>query len=300
MEISNIASLIQRASSYIDSVELQQNRFFRSSFVKPIQAECGSTYGPTPYRTFGNCMLLSLWLHQPRRAAVAYVRDHGLSTSIVRVHVANDLITASKADAQSLQTFLVRHLFPFGRPTESITWKGSTTYFGYTTAFGPGVSVCIYADRQNKVGPEGSPCCHIEWRFSGARALQAACLRSPSDLLALNHTRFWSNHIRLVQTPTSAAIGELWLKAFLAQSDLPRRIPFGRSQVVRRVASLFLRPNLDADDGQVRSNHDLAVYLPRKFFPRRTISALFRPAPTEWLLPPPENAIWDLESQENQ
>jgi hypothetical protein len=294
MDIESAARLIAQSRSYIDSVEIQQKRYFRADFIKAVQSACKSTYGPNEWDTYGGRILLSLWLHQPQPPALVHVRDRGITTSIVRVEVALDLITASYADARMLQAFFVRHLFPSVRPGENVTWKETTAYFAYNSALGAGTSVAIYADKESKAVP-GAPCCHIEWRISGSKALADASLRTPSQLLSLDHTAFWRRALRLVETPVPEQIGALWLRGFTSsRSKLPRQFPFrSRSESLRRVPSVFLRPH-SGEDGEVTSNNDLAVYLyqRRKAFTGQSIASLFRPAPNEWLLPPAENALW--------
>jgi hypothetical protein len=198
---------------------------------------------------------------------------------------------------EPFRCFLCGTCFPSHGPALTSTGDNTTAYFGFEKELGPGISVAIYADRESKAAT-GEPCCHIEWRISGAKALRDANLRTPSQILSLNHTALWCRVLRLVETPTREAVGALWLKGFTSRhSKLAKWFPFrGRSESLRRVPTVFLRPHL-GDDGKVMSNNDLAVSLHRqhKSFPGQSIGSLFGSAPNDWLLPPAGNALWDLQ-----
>lgn len=61
----------------------------------------------------------------------------------------------------------------------------------------------------------------------------------------------------------------------------------------RRVASYFLRPVRD-EDGEIRSNNDLAAFLirRRRSFIATSTTSLFKPLDSSWLLPPRQNGLW--------
>lgn len=291
-----------QAVSFLDSIEIQQKPFFRAAFLKDA-AGCSRLYGPEVRLTFNGRAINSLWLHQPTRAALTLI-DQTCAT-IVRVHLALDLLTDSASQGRQLQDHIVRHLMPHSKPREDVTWKRTTAYFGWHGGRGPGVSVAIYSDRTSKAIP-GHACCHIEWRITGAAALKAAKLRQTSDLLTLKHDEFWAGAARLVQTPSSESLGGLWLRTFLTRSAAhSKRFPFGnwspsnvlsssREATKRRVGQLLLRSQYGREVGEVPVNNDFATWLRRRnVFGRQSLATLFRPLPNEWLLPPPANALWE-------
>lgn len=126
-------SLAVRTSSYIDSVEFHQKRYFGRDLLQKASDQCGSMV-VKEVPTYGGRVIQSLWVNQPNQEFLRYVHSHGLSIRIVRVHTALDLITRSKADARRLQDFFVRHLLPVSRPNEDVTWNESTSYFGFEAA----------------------------------------------------------------------------------------------------------------------------------------------------------------------
>lgn len=296
-------SLVVRTSSYIDSVEFHQTRYFGRELLQKASDQCGSMV-VKEVPTYDSRVIQSLWVNQPEQEFLRYVHSHGLSIRIVRVHIALDLITRSKADARRLQDFFVRHLLPFSRPNEDVSWNGSTSYFGFESARQGGSSVAIYSDYPSKLD-DASPCCHVEWRPARTKALQNFKAQSPALLLGLDHRDFWAKAAKLVQTPSHDAVAALWLRAFTSRSNTAgRTFPFrwpdaagrwvpNRDASARRVASYFLRPLWD-EDGEIRSNNDLAAFLirRRRSFRGRSTASLFKPLDNSWLLPPRQNGLW--------
>lgn len=295
--------------SYIDSVEIQQNSYFKADFLRFMQANCGGAYGPTRVNPTPELGFNSLWLHQPSREAIEYLADK--PCRIVRVHIALDLLPATRRTAKELQEYLARTLLLDSRSTEPVTWfvgekqgssTGATTYFKFSTRHTAGKTATLYSDRVSKV--TGQPCCHLELRIVRDRTLRSIGLESGLDLLHLDHKRFWNRHLVLAQPPSAEELGKVWEKEFRnGISKTSKRFPYGgRTEAIRRVGNLLLRTSLDRN-GETNAN-DLLHYLKlHRQLGARAAGRLFRRLDSSWLLPMSANAMWhgnEHESESNQ
>src|SRR4051794_3587278 len=104
------AALDLDRTSYIDSIEVQQLRYFRAPFLKYVIKHSGSTYGPEEFHTHGGRTKQRLWLHQPSPQAIAYLRDK--ACKITQVQIALDLLCPSPAVASAVQRYLEARLVP--------------------------------------------------------------------------------------------------------------------------------------------------------------------------------------------
>jgi hypothetical protein len=251
-----VREAVVESRSYIDTVEVQQNPFFRKLFINFAREHCGDTYGPCLKRLGSGRTSNVISLHQPDLEAV-WASDSLTPGRVTRVHVALDLITRTKADAREVHHWLAKHLVQGDCPRKPMRWFKSTTYFDRSVANRTGSCLTIYSDNPSKID-ERRPCCHLEWRTGGAQTLERAELRYPEQLVELNHTAFWEKRLKLRAAPASEILGAMWMKAFLHPSRKEsKRFPWKRTDSPGRVGELLLRGNVSKRDGQTYC-HDLA------------------------------------------
>lgn len=285
--------------SYIDSVEIQQQRYFTSEFLCFMKSHCRSTVGPEECRPEGGISFQRLWLHQPSQQAIEYLA--GKPCKVSRVHVALDVIPDSREAAKELQKYLARTLLPSFRPFDEVTWFPedqdrdpwitASCYFGFTKSRGPGKTATLYADQPSKI--TNAPCCHLEVRLELSRTLAANGIQDGLDLLRLDHRQFWQNHLSLVQLPTAKALGEAWSKGFARRSrPQSKRYPYGgRTQAMYRIGHILLRASHD-NCGNPNSNNLLHLLLERRPLGTQSVQELFQRLDNSWILPPSLNALW--------
>jgi len=284
------SSLVLARTSYVDSIEIQQNRFFRTDFLKYAKAECGSTFGPEMFFTYGGRTRQRLWLHQPTRHALDNLRDK--DCSIFQVQVALDLLCASESNARTLQKHIEAGLIQSVHPYEPMTHVETTTYLAFSRPRGTGTRIALYSDRTSKVHAEFF-CCHIEFRIQGAAALRDAGLSSADEIIRLNHREFWAQNIRLVHLPDADELGERYVRAYM--KNIKRRsakFPYGgRTAAVPRYGHLLMR-TARSQSGDTTANDLLHFLRERRPLGLGSVSNLFRPAPADWLLPAPHSGLW--------
>lgn len=283
--------------SYIDSIEIQQQRYFSTDFLRFMYRHCRSTYGPKKVEVKDGRDFLSLWLHQPSWEAIEYLR--GQPCKIARAQVALDIIADSKKAAKDLEEYLARTFLPGYRPYDEVKWERGrdnpfgepTCYFGFTKPCGPGKKAALYADKLSKV--VNVPCCHLEVRVDLSRALNAYSLLTPDELLVLDHRKFWKNRLILVETPTASRLGAAWARAFVSHQRVgSRRWPYGgRTEATSRVGTLLLRAAQDKD-GETNANDLLYLLRLNRPLGEQKLMPMFRRLDASWLLPPCYNAMW--------
>lgn len=285
------SELCTARSSYIDSVEIQQTRFFRQELLRHMARYCGSTHGPKAFGTYGGRIRNLLWLHQPQREAIEYLNDKP-ATSIVSVHVALDLTTPS-ADATYLLSEYLRPRLVLNRvPKEPVKLVGDTLYLSFSAHRRLGKQLAYYDDSPSKVIPD-SQCCHIEMRIRGAYELRRSHLRTPAELLALDHREFWKQHLMLLESPSATALGARWLKAFMRRGGKPTaRYPYdSRKEAARRTGGRLLRA-VQGEDGSPVANDLIHFLRQRRPLGPGSVSDLFTAVPIDWMLPTAENGLW--------
>ncbi|MBK6005945.1 hypothetical protein JJB11_07540 [Ramlibacter ginsenosidimutans] len=290
---SEILDRVRGTAAYIDSVEIQQARFFRSDYIKHIRENSGGTYGPSQKPTYESRFVNSIYLHQPRPAALESMPE--LTSAITRVHVALDVYTANFRDARRIHDYAEARLVQDLTPRREVRcFHGRTTYFDDSVENRAGRCLVIYSHRPSKVSTD-QPCCHLELRLSGADELRAAGLRSLEGLLNLDLRAFFRRRLMLRELPDEEWIGDRWLQRLLSRKTPDRSlvIPWGRSGCKARVGSMILRHIQSGRDGRTRA-HDLAHLL--ALHPELAGTGYhcmhFPAVSTDWMLPDPINALW--------
>lgn len=256
-----VLQAIVEPRSYIDTVEVQQKPFFRGPFLRCVRANSGSAYGPRVKRMGESRATNVIAIHQPNWEALRAIG--GLSSArVTRVAIAVDLLTRSLADAAAVHRWFARHLMQGDSPRSRMRQYKCTTYFDESVENRAGTCLAVYSHRPTKT-EGGGPCCHLEWRTSGAQALERAGLREPLDLVQLDLRTFWEKRIKLVAPPSAEAIGAEWLEEFTSPDrEGSKRFPWGRTRSPARVGEMILRSEVSDRDGLTYC-HDLVYALDR-------------------------------------
>lgn len=291
-----------KSLSYFDSIEIQQRRYFRSDFLKFVQSHCGSIAGPRSIQLENGISIQSLWLHQPSRDVIERLLE--TECRIIRVHVALDILSGTKAKAKELQEYLSQTFVLSSAPYDPVTWfrtddnpsGDSTCYFGFSKPRGPGKTAALYADRVSKV--TNTPCCHLEARLELLDTLQRSSVDNAQNLLNFNHKEFWQQRIMLLQPPTELDIGKAWCKAF-TKSSYSKKFPYGtRTNSMQRVGALLLRAAQDRH-GNVNAN-DLLYFLKNtSVLGKQRPRGCFKTLDSSWIVLPSENGLWENSIQIN-
>ena len=150
-----------------------------------------------------------LVMQQPSDDAFRYLQECMTSDKpilINRVDCALDCYTDSCLDARDLQNYLDARMYkPYHRAVHRVVnYEGETTYIG---AINKGMKFVTYSDKLSR--HNGSPCCHLEYRHQSNRVVSRLGLRTLTDLLSFDHSRFWKKKLRLFSY-SFEDIGKKW------------------------------------------------------------------------------------------
>lgn len=155
-------------------------------------------------------------------------------TELSKAEIKLDLLTRTRSDAKHLQAIFLEHLliesssYPVKIEKGTAYFKPPTNAHGNPSPF----NFVVYSDNPNK--ETGRPCCHLEWRVSGAAALENIGLITLENCTGFNHRDFWSKRLHLFTCPSKAAIGR-WLQ--------PDNADVSPTMLTNR-ADKFLKPHL--------------------------------------------------------
>ena len=159
----------------------------------------------------------SIELYQPSRRALKLLADALAGTQydaeISYVELACDLITRAQGKAEALGKWLLGHVWLKSCRERVVLDKNGTTYYYHRRHDGNGRKspkvLALYADKPSKLPGrrKGEPCCHIEFRLSGAAAVKRAGIVSVGDLLDFDHAAFWTQGICLASWKSKADLG---------------------------------------------------------------------------------------------
>lgn len=222
-------------------------------------------------------------IHQPTKSTFRVLqgiqeRNPGL-LHLLDVHFALDLTTSSDLHAARLHEALLAVLTPKRLPSTDHDQEHDTTYIGRRRS---GNEIAVYSDGKRKVRP-ASPRVHLEWRVHGAKALQRANIKSPLDLLELDHRDFWSKRLRLRIMPTLPRLTRI-----LELRAARKGRPMSPEQKLRTANAL---KRISSDYHGRSSAQGLNEILLSGLHPRP--SQLYKPVSNKWALPGRANALWD-------
>jgi hypothetical protein len=106
------------------------------------------------------------------------------------VHIARDLLVATKDDAETVQQFVRRHIRKRWSRDAVIVVKDVR----YTNRRWSSTNLADYSGDEEC---HGEQCCHFEFRLQRSHAVTRAGIRSVSDLMGLNLAEFWETRFLL-------------------------------------------------------------------------------------------------------
>jgi hypothetical protein len=164
---------------------------------------------PHPMK-FNALWKLQLQLRQPSRRALHAVNNalgNDVRAILNYVEIVLDVLCDSKKQACALQRAFIASVKMKHQQQTLVIHKG-TAYIGRLAKSDrkPGHVLCVYSDRPSKLNlakrrRAHSACLHIEWRATGARALEMLGIVTTRDLLDFDHRAFWAERIQLIALP---------------------------------------------------------------------------------------------------
>jgi hypothetical protein len=283
---------VDEAISYVDTIcvnlpvgmKKEAFRDLRVGLLEALRPNRGRYLPKKMFRTDGK-WFWTVFVHQPTIAALDVLQRSTSPFRITQVHVSLDLLPTDLRQALTLQRYIESRLVVTKRPSaRSVHVDDCTTYFGKGARRGS--EVVLYSDRRSKA-EQTRACLHIDWRIKGAEALRAASLSTPTDVVELNHRRFWDERLLLWRAPSP---GDLLAAR---QREVKRQFPeyAEDARKIKRQVNVSLRaasgPDLDiiATDLLYFMNQNRWIYGDRP-------SRLFLREPHQWMLPCELNAMW--------
>lgn len=190
-------------------------------------------YGQMPFNArWKSCISLS----QPELRALRLLVDALGGTVAAHVgyaEIAADMPCADAEQAQALQVRLLGALrIPYGRDAvicEHGTWYVDRRTHSLNSRRQPDRRAAhvrvIYADQPSKLNDarplDGDPLVvHVEWRASGAKALERLGIGSIGDLQHFDHAEFWHRAVQLFALPGPTDLGRILADCADADSDV--------------------------------------------------------------------------------
>lgn len=167
-----VPTTVEASISYIDTIVIQLPELMEPSCFASLKEKldnrthCGRLYIKKIKREDG-MWWIALFVHQPKIAALQMLEAMDSPCWITEVHVALDLITDERSDAEALQTYVENRLVRSKRRQQFSYEHLGTTYIDRGVR--RGAEVALYSDRPSKF-VNGHPCLHIEWRVRGSQA----------------------------------------------------------------------------------------------------------------------------------
>jgi hypothetical protein len=189
-----------------------------ASTLSKLRQHCGGggLYFETKPAPFGQNYRQRIELKQPSIEALRWIAERG-DVLVNRAEITLDYILDSLAALDDAQEFLHFHLIRrwHSKKQQVRLYRGSQERDSRgkrgaervheielaTTRYDAGRwsrnGLVIYIDKHSRVTGE-LYCLHVEWRANGLRAVQAAGIKSASDLLEFDHHAFWKKRLHLV------------------------------------------------------------------------------------------------------
>jgi hypothetical protein len=187
--------------TFFDTVEVLLRRSVEDRAAAEIGKHCRSLHYDTS-KACGSGYPYRLSLQQPQPEALKLI-GYNLDHIVSRFDVAIDLPTETHPDADLL-TSMIKHLQvqPWHGKRRSRSFKETAYVSQRSTAR----NLVIYGDNESKVTK--GPCCHIEFRYHGARACKARGVRTCHDLLMYDHGLWIDRDVKLalIDWPSACSI----------------------------------------------------------------------------------------------
>ena len=227
-------------------------------------------------------------LHQPTAEAIGLLDEIAKKQRLIinMAHLALDLIVRDRSEANALNDYLNGHLVKLWHGKHQVNFTYGTRY---TSRRRWGVQQLVtYADRPSKAAPE-APCVHIEWRSNGLAQVRSIKIKGPSDLLGLDHRKFWRRHLILEEVKVEV-LGRQALRLGRSKKPVSKwyRPGVGYPDWVIRVGTLLLRHLAKSpEEPSVQETQDWAakqLWCTVRRITRRLLNGPFMPADSGFLL----------------
>jgi len=137
----------------------------------------------------------AIHLSQPKPLAFKLLNEYSDVAKIFRLELAWDFITKTQIEAENIENWLRSHLLELWRGNKEVAYYKTTRY----SANRHNNQTAMYATRLSKI--EKTPCVHLEWRLTGASAVQNAGF-SLNFLATMNnttHQMFWKKRTKFIE-----------------------------------------------------------------------------------------------------
>lgn len=181
--------------AYFDRVQVWLRSPVEANFLREL---CGHLYVGTKPARFDFNFRQRLELKQPSEMALRWIASRA-DALVNRVEVSVDYSFASEKERDTAYDYFDQHRVRrwHGRKSLIHVHPGSAET-RYDAARRSKNATVQYKQAFSRVTGE-LHVLHLEWRASGRRAVAAAGINSPGDLLEFNHREFWEKRLLLVE-----------------------------------------------------------------------------------------------------
>jgi hypothetical protein len=260
-------------------------RALRAALINELRPQQGRIVLKRFVRRTGSWFLM-MFVHQPTLRALEVLANAGTPFRVTQVHLALDLVTHTRADAETLMRHVEARLCPGRKQAERATvYGGKTTYFA--KGRDRGTETILYWDLPSKAAPQ-YPCLHLEVRLKGARALRSVQLENLKDIADINHNAFWDSVLVLRRAPGTARLVEARQRRMRAPADGAGE---GRAES-RRCVGAALR-TCENQVGEVVASDLLRLLAQQPAVYGSPATRLLDKEAHTWMLPGRKNALWE-------
>jgi len=247
---------------YVDTVAVWLERKPANCNLVALRKHCGSIHVAAPFR-WDRGLNCRIHVHQPTAEAITLLDEIAKKQRLVinMAHLVLDLIVRNQSEANALDDYINDHMVKLWHGKHGINFIRGTRY---TSRRRWGVQQLVtYADRPSKASkaaPE-APCVHIEWRSNGSAQVRSIGIKGPSDLLGLDHRKFWRRHLILEEIKVEV-LGRQALRLGRSKKPVSKwyRPGIGYPDWPKRVGTLLLRRLAERPEGpSVQETRDWAA-----------------------------------------
>jgi hypothetical protein len=176
--------MITSARVYVDTITLLSWGSLSKQLLQTVRRLQGKPLNIDEVPVYGRTgQFLGYWfftsIHQPTTDTINFLGPmQGAKFALNAVHIAFDFLLPDLCKASETRDYLVRSLRLKWRRCEAFGSDQNTDYWRIDSKASR--NIAIYCDKPSKTGR--GPCCHLEFRFTGAQACRRAGL---ADLRAL-------------------------------------------------------------------------------------------------------------------
>ena len=199
---------------YFDKIRIWLKRRLADERVVWLRKHCrGGLYEKKRRKQWDPRYVMGLELYQPDDEALQYLATLD-GVLLNYAEVALDWTFSNQQQVDEAYEFVRSfHVKRWHGEQWVVFCRGSSRY---TARQGVANLLVVYSDLPCRRLTEPTPCLHLEWRLTGARALQRAGLSTVSELLRLDHRQFWQARL-LLRTVKQQALGHQYNRHVLGR-----------------------------------------------------------------------------------